>query len=99
MNQEKKNNENLSDSDNETVSKRSKTKDEFTDRGVDKFQKMMEKMGHKTGEGLGKHNQGIVNPIKESNQKGKVGLGYNTGKIEEKIEAWDYSQEEVCHSD
>ena len=42
MNQEKKNNENLSDSDNETVSKRSKTKDEFTDRGVDKFQKMME---------------------------------------------------------
>jgi len=33
-------------------------------------------MGHRMGEGLGKHGQGIKVPIEESSQKGRRGLGF-----------------------
>lgn len=42
-------------------------------------EKMMAKMGHVHGQGLGKDNSEIVQPIQASNKQGQTGLGYDNG--------------------
>lgn len=58
--------------------------------------KLLMKHGYKEGEGLGKHGQGIVEPIKESQQRGRTGLGHDSGKAlaRDNNEFWDESAEE-----
>ena len=52
-------------------------------------------MGYEAGRGLGREGQGIIEPIKESSQRNRAGLG--AARIAE-LEASDvqWEQEEVC---
>ena len=52
-------------------------------------------MGYEAGRGLGREGQGIIEPIKESSQRNRAGLG--AARITE-LEAADvqWEQEEVC---
>lgn len=59
--------------------------------------KMMMKMGHKEGTGLGRHSQGIVAPIEESNQIGRKGLGFGDKNFSKRINYWDESTDPVTH--
>lgn len=53
-------------------------------------------MGHKTGEGLGKNNQGRVEPVGESDQKGKQGLGFRPSSKHSRVkESWNYENDPV----
>ena len=54
-------------------------------------------MGHEKGKGLGKNKQGIVQPIDESDQKGKYGLGFkNKNQHFTQIkESWNYENDLV----
>jgi cap1 methyltransferase len=56
--------------------------------------RMMSKMGHRPGEGLGRTGEGIVEPIKESVQRGRVGLGAE-GVKELLAEEVKWEEEEV----
>ena len=58
-------------------------------------QKMMSKMGYKSGTGLGKAGQGIVEPVKISKQKGRRGLGLILEGLEEETVHWDPNEEHV----
>jgi cap1 methyltransferase len=58
-------------------------------------QKMMSKMGYKSGAGLGKKGQGIVEPVGISKQKGRRGLGLILEGLEEETVNWDSSREHV----
>jgi hypothetical protein len=58
-------------------------------------QKLMSKMGHKSGTGLGKTSQGIVEPISASSQQGRRGLGHILKGLEDEIVDWDPSSETV----
>ena len=59
---------------------------------------MMRKMGHQVGTGLGARGQGIVEPVKESIQMGRAGLGLRAIKELEREEvAWE--KEDVCTYD
>jgi hypothetical protein len=56
---------------------------------------MMSKMGHKSGKGLGKKAQGIIEPVGISKQKGRRGLGLILEGLEEETVQWDESREHV----
>jgi hypothetical protein len=51
-------------------------------------------MGYKDGQGIGMK-PGIAKPIEESAQKGKLGLGFKVKNFEEKVESWDFENDEV----
>ncbi|XP_046383101.1 cap-specific mRNA (nucleoside-2'-O-)-methyltransferase 1 [Ischnura elegans] len=60
-----------------------------------KIQRMLDKMGHKKGEGLGKHSQGRVAPVELSKQRGRLGLGFSLKGLEAATLEWDFSQEVI----
>ncbi|XP_071441428.1 cap-specific mRNA (nucleoside-2'-O-)-methyltransferase 1 [Hetaerina americana] len=60
-----------------------------------KIQRMLDKMGHKKGEGLGKHSQGVVAPVKLSTQRGRQGFGFSVKGLEAETLEWDFSKEVV----
>ena len=58
---------------------------------------MMEKMGYKTGVGLGKSGQGRLEPVGLSTQRGRRGLGMIIAGLEADSETtWDPTQEHVA---
>ncbi|KFM76234.1 Cap-specific mRNA (nucleoside-2'-O-)-methyltransferase 1, partial [Stegodyphus mimosarum] len=57
--------------------------------------KMMEKMGYKTGTGLGKFEQGRVNIVEASKQRGRRGLGLHIEGLEPSDVKWDSAKEEI----
>lgn len=58
--------------------------------------RMMQKMGYKKGSGLGKSEQGITKNIDVHYQLGKKGLGSKMRNIEDVMEKWNFSLEEVA---
>lgn len=54
-----------------------------------------EKMGYSSGKGLGKHAQGVVEPVALSSQRGRRGLGHIVEGFEEEDVEWDFDQEKV----
>ena len=46
-------------------------------------------MGYKAGHGLGKHDQGRVNPVEVSLQRGRRGLGLHIKGLEAANLEWD----------
>jgi cap1 methyltransferase len=50
-------------------------------------------MGFKEGTGLGKNQQGMVNPIEVSKQRGRRGLGLTIKGLEAEDVEWDSSTE------
>lgn len=59
-----------------------------------KAEQMMRKMGY-MGKGLGKHEQGRIEPVEASKQKGRRGLGHHIPQLEKALDKWDPKQEVV----
>ncbi|KAG7199158.1 hypothetical protein KM043_018046 [Ampulex compressa] len=57
--------------------------------GESKIQRMMRKMGHKDGHGLGKYGQGRVEPVEASKQRGRRGFGHHVPGLEDASLKWD----------
>ncbi|VDO23492.1 unnamed protein product [Haemonchus placei] len=59
-------------------------------------ERMMAKMGHVEGKGLGKTKQGLIEPVALSTQRGRVGLGHSITKTvgRDFLETWDESKED-----
>lgn len=53
------------------------------------------KLGHKEGRGLGKNQDGIVEPVEASKQIGKRGLGYKSIDLESALSKFDPTAESV----
>ncbi|XP_057661537.1 cap-specific mRNA (nucleoside-2'-O-)-methyltransferase 1 isoform X4 [Diorhabda carinulata] len=58
--------------------------------------RMMQKMGYKKGSGLGKSEQGITKNLDVRYQLGKKGLGSKLRNIEDVMEKWNFSLEDVA---
>lgn len=55
-------------------------------------------MGYQKGKGLGRFQQGIVEPVPSSNQRGRRGFGFIIDGLEPKENlVWDNSKEVVMH--
>jgi cap1 methyltransferase len=54
--------------------------------------KMMASMGYIPGQGLGRENTGIVDPIQESLHKGRQGLGFNLEGLEREDVQWELEE-------
>jgi len=60
-----------------------------------KAQNMMKKMGYKPGKGLGKDDQGRVDPIEAITQRGRRGLGHYVPGLKEASLKWNPEEEEI----
>lgn len=61
--------------------------------GKGKAELMMEKMGYQAGKGLGKHNQGRLEPVQTSMQRGRRGIGHSYPELEAASLKWDPKEE------
>lgn len=52
-------------------------------------------MGYKPGQGLGRQEQGIVQPISLNSNLGVRGLGLQVPKLDYSTDQWDFSLEEL----
>lgn len=59
-----------------------------------KVQRMMQNMDYK-GKGLGKHEQGIAEPIEASKQKGRRGLGFQFVGLEQAVKQFNPDDEVI----
>ncbi|XP_072753368.1 cap-specific mRNA (nucleoside-2'-O-)-methyltransferase 1 [Anoplolepis gracilipes] len=60
-----------------------------------KAQNIMEKMGYKPGKGLGKDDQGRVEPIEAITQRGRRGFGHYVPGLKEASLKWNPEEEEI----
>lgn len=60
-----------------------------------KAQNMMKKMGYKPGKGLGKDDQGRVDPIEAITQRGRRGFGHYVPGLKEASLQWNPEEEEI----
>ncbi|KYQ54327.1 Cap-specific mRNA (nucleoside-2'-O-)-methyltransferase 1 [Trachymyrmex zeteki] len=60
-----------------------------------KIQHMMKKMGYKPGKGLGKDDQGRVEPIEAVKQRGRRGIGHYVPGLKEASLKWNAAEEEI----
>nr|XP_050847313.1 cap-specific mRNA (nucleoside-2'-O-)-methyltransferase 1 [Vespula vulgaris] len=63
--------------------------------GKGKAELMMEKMGYQAGKGLGKNNQGRLEPVQTSMQRGRRGIGHSYPELEAASLKWDPKEEVI----
>lgn len=72
-----------------------KMKTEWSRSYSNKAMEMMKKMGYETDKGLGKQNQGRLEPIVAFQQDGRRGLGLKQSALSMAGNNWDVSNEEI----
>lgn len=72
-----------------------KMKTEWSKSYSNKAMQMMKKMGYESDKGLGKQNQGRLEPIVAFQQDGRRGLGLKAEAIKFSGEHWDPNNEEI----
>uniref|UniRef100_A0A1B0G4D2 Cap-specific mRNA (nucleoside-2'-O-)-methyltransferase 1 n=1 Tax=Glossina morsitans morsitans TaxID=37546 RepID=A0A1B0G4D2_GLOMM len=72
-----------------------KIKTEWSKSYSNKAMQMMKRMGHKAGEGLGKQNQGRLEPVVPYQQDGRRGFGLQPNTIQIAEEPWDFNCEKI----